>query len=477
MSRTIEQYRQVTDVFSQLFLVDPIRDEWYKDIQFDSDQVLSEKWNLSANELYALQSYYKLYDHTDNIATHISIEWKNEIFHINLNQVWNNNSGNMEINGCKPFIYNEFRNLFKERIQAELLAYILSSNIPKSVSIHYVDILMDKINMDLNNTSNGPKTFESMLLQENTKLYNYVISLRSKPDSMVNLMRTLIRGMEEWCDKRLNGLLVTTISEDEYINILKDVISYFKSYMVEFTRSEFKYLLDGLWDQGGNPNMIKLEDGMVNSTVTLLPKDSISLYDASHQTHHIMFMDNQQIPRSYNPSTNDTINLYTHGLYWYLIEEEGHICCDNCRMIWHGTEEDVVDDPFVCQTCGLDWYAYNQKQITLRLEAYVNKDLSLLQDNMTIRYQSKYKDIKTLEDVEILYDDGYRVTRLPLVLTDDDIVTYMIGEHTCHKHCIDSFSPGECEYKNKRQVIVSVKNAKSKQILPKNYVGNGLPNE
>ena len=72
------------------------------------------------------------------------------------------------------------------------------------------------------------------------------------------------------------------VGVDEYMDILKEVISYFKSYMVEFTKTEFVYIFGGIFDNGGNSDMLRLYDEIAATKVKMIPKDSLSLYDVSY---------------------------------------------------------------------------------------------------------------------------------------------------------------------------------------------------
>jgi hypothetical protein len=51
--------------------------------------------------------------------------------------------------------------------------------------------------------------------------------------------------------------------------------------MVEFTRDEFVYVFDGIFDNGGRPNMIKLIDEIAQGTANPIVHDSATLYDVS----------------------------------------------------------------------------------------------------------------------------------------------------------------------------------------------------
>jgi len=80
----------------------------------------------------------------------------------------------------------------------------------------------------------------------------------------------------------LSGLEFGALGQDEYFRILKEVIGYFKSYMVEYTKDEFIYIFDGLFDHGGNSNMLKLFDDIPYMKTRIIVKDSLPLHDASH---------------------------------------------------------------------------------------------------------------------------------------------------------------------------------------------------
>jgi hypothetical protein len=51
--------------------------------------------------------------------------------------------------------------------------------------------------------------------------------------------------------------------------------------MVEFTKSEFQYLFGGLFDHGGNSNMLLLFDEINHITLRMIPRDALHLYDVS----------------------------------------------------------------------------------------------------------------------------------------------------------------------------------------------------
>jgi hypothetical protein len=62
--------------------------------------------------------------------------------------------------------------------------------------------------------------------------------------------------------------------------------------MVEFTRDEFVYMFDGIFDNGGNPNMLKLIDEIAQGTENPIIHDSATLYDVSCAKMDLGFADN-----------------------------------------------------------------------------------------------------------------------------------------------------------------------------------------
>ena len=62
--------------------------------------------------------------------------------------------------------------------------------------------------------------------------------------------------------------------------------------MVEFTKEEFVYLFDGLFDWGGNSNMLKLFDEFNSTSIEMIPTDSIGLFDVSNQKINRQLHDN-----------------------------------------------------------------------------------------------------------------------------------------------------------------------------------------
>lgn len=279
---TIHQFRQVTDVFNHLFLVDPIRD-WYQDLSFDTDAILCDEFQITQNELSSLKSVFPEKPNTTEYTGEFSVEYNNKTYPISLFEVLNYDVTAITINNSQPFndsnFIKEFNKVLATYTSTELLK---SQHISQSIKSNYKKIIESKIILDTGNTQYGPKTFEAMLFRYNPSLYAHIMLLKSEPASMVLLMRSIVKALENYTNTSLTALQFRVVGVDEYMDILKEVISYFKSYMVEFTKTEFVYIFGGIFDNGGNSDMLRLYDEIAATKVKMIPKDSLSLYDVSY---------------------------------------------------------------------------------------------------------------------------------------------------------------------------------------------------
>ena len=271
----IHQFRQVTDVFNHLFLVNPNRD-WFDEGEIDVDEYLMTSYNLSYYELSTLKSYFK-YGETDFIVTYDSQQYP-----ISLHDVLNQDVTGIEINGIYPFQYPSFVTEFNGMLDMYHSTIESNPNISNNVRVTYKNVISDKITLDTGNNLNGPKTFEALLFRIDQDMYKYLISMRGNGDTLLLMIRAIVKALEAYTNSSLHGLELSALGEENYFDILKQVISYFKSYMVEFTKEEIVYLFDGLFDQGGNSNMLNLFDEIVHIKTRMIPKDSLTLHDASY---------------------------------------------------------------------------------------------------------------------------------------------------------------------------------------------------
>lgn len=284
-AKTIQEFRQVDDAFSHLFLVDPQRD-WYDADVVDVDQYLCDTYSLSLYELSSLKSFF-VYNQPD-----IIVEYNDKYYYVSLYNVLNFDVLNYEVpygNTLTPSdqntktIFNDpsFVTEFQNEISQYTSESLENSNISHNIKSRYQSIIMDKVVLDVGNGLNGPKTFEALLFRNDPEMYKYLISLRGNGESLLLIIRSIIKALEIYVNDSLQGLEFIAIGETDYFSILKEVISYFKSYMVEFTKDEFAYIFDGLFDNGGHSNMLNLYDEKSHTLLRMIAKDSLTLHDGS----------------------------------------------------------------------------------------------------------------------------------------------------------------------------------------------------
>lgn len=295
---TIHDFRQATETYNTLFLVDPIRD-WYTQTEINPVDVLTERYGVTESELDTLNTFFTvpgtLDEYEQPLPCDLTIYYEGRDYKIYLYDVLNRDCYNYGFtfdDGTPdhhvyvteyPFRKSEFVALFDEAIRAYVNPSIQTSNLSKTIKDNYKNIIIDKVNIDLSNSAYGPTTFENLLMMENTSLYDYIVRQRTEnPDEIITMMRSIISSLETYTNSSLAALACSALGSDRYISILKEVITYFKSYMVEFTRDEFKYIFGGILDNGGNSDMLNLIDEMNHGSIEISPNDSLALFDVSH---------------------------------------------------------------------------------------------------------------------------------------------------------------------------------------------------
>jgi hypothetical protein len=294
-AKTIHEFRQVDDAFSHLFLVDPERD-WYADGMVNVDEYLCNTYSISYYELSSLKTAFS--PETDIIP----VTYNEKVYQVKLYDVMNQDVLTIEVpimdSKNTELIFNDAQFIVEfdkaiDQIQngSTLDIKIQSSNISSNIKKSYRNIIKDKVTLDTGNGINGPKTFEALLFRNDPDMYKYLISLRKNGDSLLLIIRSIIKALETYTNASLQGLEFSAIGEDDYFSILKEVISYFKSYMVEFTKDEFAYIFDGLFDNGGHSNMLNLYDENAHTFLRMIPKDSLTLHDGSWAINQYKFAD------------------------------------------------------------------------------------------------------------------------------------------------------------------------------------------
>jgi hypothetical protein len=284
-AKTIQQFRVVTDAYNHLFLVDPLR-RWDQGTSDNTDDLIIDEYGLSENEWASLKSFFT----TDPDNPDLVVDG----YPIYLTDVLNLPVYVIRINGEYPFRDNE---TFVQHFESAILEFhsdkLESSGISRVIKNNYQSIIHDKVYYDSTNTEYGPKTFDALLRVTNVDLYKYIRdAIRTgKNDVLINIIRSIVNALEDYTNSSLVGLNYAALGVDNYIDILKQVITYFKSYMVEFTKEEFTYIFDGLFDNGGNSNMLKLYDELTAGEVTIVPHDSTAIFDASTATINVPMME------------------------------------------------------------------------------------------------------------------------------------------------------------------------------------------
>lgn len=276
-TRTIQQFRQVTDVFKELFLVNPIRDSWYIDgnATMNIQQYLMDEYNVSLYDLNVLHDIMK--DET------LDVLYDGEEVKINIGKV-------MSYDTYDELSDPKFVVAFEKALDGfnfDFTGQIVSRNI----KVNYKNIIRDTVELESGNDIAGPKTFEVMLFREDPDMYRYLRSLKDNGDSILIAIRSIIKALEQYTQSTLHALEFSALGQEDYFKILKEVISYFKSYMVEFTKDEFVFIFDGFFDQGGSPNMLKLHDETAKTTLKMGVQESLTLHDASHAKVHEHYAD------------------------------------------------------------------------------------------------------------------------------------------------------------------------------------------
>ena len=316
-AKTIHQFRQVTDAYNKLFLVDPMR-QWNQGTTDNTDQLIIDEYGLSDAEWIALKSFFTINPNNPDLIV--------DGFPIYLNDVLNLPIYSVRSNGEYPFKSETFTQHFLSAIMEYHSERLEQSSISKTIKNNYQSIIHDKVEYDSTNTEYGPSTFDALLRVTNIDLYKYIMDAikTGKNDVLTNIIRAIVNSLEDYVNTSLIGLNYSALGVDNYIDILKQVITYFKTYMVEFTKEEFTYIFGGIFDHGGNSDMIKLYDEMTSGEVLIAPHDSTSLFDASCGNVEIGM-------KEYKPNglLHDEVLFNVESTYAALIDSGYEIIYDN----------------------------------------------------------------------------------------------------------------------------------------------------
>lgn len=336
-TRTIHQFRQVTETYKALFLVDPIR-QWHDNSDIDTDELLCEKYNITSVELESFKTFFKAPgSYTvdgEPVEPDFTITYNKKQYDIYLYNILNNNVYDTEYDGEYLFRNHTFVQIFNAKVNNMTKAQnieIQRSMLSQTIKDNYKRIIIDKVNIDLGSSKYGPTSFENLLMIENPSLYEYLVESREDGnDNIILLMRSIIKALETYANASLSALECKALGIEQYFYILKEVITYFKSYMVEFTQDEFTYIFDGIFDNGGNSNMLKLFDEIVSGEIDVTPVDSISLFDVSHG--------------EITTNLDDTFNVYDDVLFRVKATYKDFV--ETGYEIWYDDGKRITQTPF-----------------------------------------------------------------------------------------------------------------------------------
>lgn len=292
-SRTKEEMREVEDVYNHLFLVDPAR-PWYSD--FDSVNALLDEFDISERDYTMFIDFFRKSTNTITVRYPEPPEGCEHPEYYDLTfdmyEIMNTNVNNInayvEERGqlVKIFLEPGFVDKFMEALNSFRCPDIIVSQLPGVFKDETScrQIIRSKILYELSDVDGVPRTFEDLLFRTNASLYYYLNEHRK--DDNRSIMRSIIHALENYVEANLSGLKFMVSGQKEYFRLLREIITYFKSYLVEFTEDEFVYVIDNILDNGGNSNMLKFVDEVSHMTMKMKIKDSLSLFDVSHLTPH-----------------------------------------------------------------------------------------------------------------------------------------------------------------------------------------------
>ena len=304
-STTITEYRQVADAYNNLFLVSPIR-EWddTNDNEF-VDETICNEFGISESDYKTFCEHFpkRPMNDTTGASCDFFVNYQDHNYPIWLYDVMNKDTKTLFVSetlsqpeGGYYFNDKEFRDAFISalyRVGADKYdERMASSSFPFTIRSEYKQIIEQKVLLDQKSTDEGTSTFMGLLYAKNPMLGRYVENLinEGNKDTIVLFIRSLIKGLDTYTSSNLGALEFRALGQERYISILKEVISYFKSYMVEFTKDEFILMFDNILDNGGNPNTFRLYDEFNHKTLTYRPIDSLAMFDVSRNlihTHHV----------------------------------------------------------------------------------------------------------------------------------------------------------------------------------------------
>lgn len=150
----------------------------------------------------------------------------------------------------------------------------------------FKDIMIDRFRLAMAGEAEPPGNYREYLRRKAPQLEAlFEIAKGSKTD-WLNTMMIVAQAVELELNLRLKIWEQTVVGQEMYFKSLITLIKYFKSYMVDFTRSSLKYIFDSKIDPGGGSNMLKLFDEIFSIGWHILVRDEFGLYDTENDAHH-----------------------------------------------------------------------------------------------------------------------------------------------------------------------------------------------
>ena len=282
---TIHEFRQVEKAYNKLFLVSPLRKKWLDTMSIDSEEIIISNYGFSKEE-YASFKYF-LYSEDDTV---IEVPYHGLTRRIDPFKLLDQDVKTLNY----PFDQEDFVEAFFEVMKTWTDTTISNNELlNQTFRTEYREIISNKVELDLSNTEYGPRTYEALMLRTNQTLYRGLMEMKQTPEKVVTTIRSIVRALESYTASDLAALQMQSLGITQYIEILKEVITYFKSYMVEFTKEEFTYIFGGPFDRGGNSDMLHLYDEISRIKFHVIPRDVLKLHDVSHMTLHRGMVENR----------------------------------------------------------------------------------------------------------------------------------------------------------------------------------------
>jgi hypothetical protein len=185
-AKTIHEFRQVDTAYNKLFLVDPLREQWF-DIQESTDDIIKENYGLSTYELDLLKNIF-----VDGVEF-IEVAYNNETYRVNPYDVLNHDVLTLT---DYPFDESDFVNAYIREAQTWTSQKINEAqSLPVSIKTQYQSILQDKVILDTTNSEFGPRTFEALMLRVNPRLYQGMMSMQHDTEAIILLIKSIIRSL------------------------------------------------------------------------------------------------------------------------------------------------------------------------------------------------------------------------------------------------------------------------------------------